>query len=303
MKTKNIIFGLLLIFSFNLFGQDYLFRVIATKGNIKFSASNSWKDAKAGDKLKKGEKVKVENGGYLSLIHVSGKPLELKNSGTFEADKLAKKFASGPSNLASRYAEFLLSEVKNKDGEKSYNTTGAVHRDYSEHAIKLHMTNNTSIAKGIPFNVYWDINKENKDKDLKLVVSNSEGTEIYSTDAKGNSATIDLSAIKLEEVHYFLKIVSKDDKKITSDKFHIVVIDAKKEKEIKSELSELEIDVTSALSNMLAGVFYEKQGLVLNAIESYKKAIEITPHMEDYKKIYSKFLIKNNITTEEEASK
>ena len=46
---------------------------------------------KTGASLKSGDELKVSENAYLGLVHVSGKPLELKTAGSYKVADLAAK--------------------------------------------------------------------------------------------------------------------------------------------------------------------------------------------------------------------
>src|SRR5262245_31834962 len=107
--------------------QDYAFKVLANKGANEYKSGESWQAVKTGASLKPGDELKVSENAYLGLVHVSGKPLELKQAGKYEVTKLAASVNAGTSVLA-KYTDFILSSNSAEAKKNRLSATGAVHR-------------------------------------------------------------------------------------------------------------------------------------------------------------------------------
>jgi hypothetical protein len=88
MKTTNFTFLLILLAS-AAFSQDYAFKVLANKGNNEVKTGASWTPLKTGATLRTGDELKLSENAYLGLVHVKGKPLELKLAGVYKVAELA----------------------------------------------------------------------------------------------------------------------------------------------------------------------------------------------------------------------
>src|SRR6218665_3094361 len=89
-------------------GQDYAFKVLANKGANEVKTGNAWAAVKTGASLKKEDELKVTENSYLGLVHASGKPMELKQAGTYKVADLAAKM-NGGSSVLTKYTDFILS--------------------------------------------------------------------------------------------------------------------------------------------------------------------------------------------------
>src|SRR5689334_14157863 len=100
MKIKNIalFFGFLSV-SYFAFAQDYAFKVLANKGANEIKSGGAWVPLKTGASLKKDDEVKLADNAYLGLVHLSGKPMELKMAGNYKVSDLETKVGSGSSVL------------------------------------------------------------------------------------------------------------------------------------------------------------------------------------------------------------
>src|SRR5437867_10309521 len=88
--------------------QEYTFRVLANKGANEVKSGDTWQPVKTGAQLKKGDELKISENASIGLVHVSGKPLEVKQAGNYKVDLLAEKVGTG-SSVLNKYTDFILS--------------------------------------------------------------------------------------------------------------------------------------------------------------------------------------------------
>src|SRR5689334_16714244 len=100
-----IILIALLTGNLNLFAQNtYSFRVLANKGqNMVKSANLESQLLKTGAKLIDSDEISIAEGGYVGLVHVGGKTVELKSPGTYNIQSLSEKVKGSSTSLASKY--------------------------------------------------------------------------------------------------------------------------------------------------------------------------------------------------------
>jgi hypothetical protein len=141
MKIKNISLLLALnLLGSLLFAQDYAFKVLANKGLNEVKSGESWAPLKTGASLKATDEVKLADNAYIGLIHVSGKPMEIKQAGNYKVAELAGKVSSG-SSVLSKYTDFILSSNSAEAKKNRLSATGAVHRGET-YAIQLMLPEN-----------------------------------------------------------------------------------------------------------------------------------------------------------------
>src|SRR5688572_26500544 len=117
MKNRLFLSAVGLLFSISAaFGQDYAFRVMASKGTNEVKSGDSWQAIKPGSSFKTGDELKLAENSYVGLIHVSGKPVEVRDAGTHKVADLAKSIQPGQSVL-NKYTDFILSS--NAEGKKN----------------------------------------------------------------------------------------------------------------------------------------------------------------------------------------
>jgi hypothetical protein len=79
MRLLAILFSVL--FAGSVSAQEYAFKVLVNKGQNEIKAGNNWKPIKVGASLNSVDELKISQNGYVGLVHVSGKPLEVKSAG------------------------------------------------------------------------------------------------------------------------------------------------------------------------------------------------------------------------------
>ena len=200
--TRKISFILasLLIVGFTGFGQGYTFRIMVSKGENKVKVgTGDWQALRIGGKLNDGDQVKLAESGYLGLVHSSGKTKELKTAGTYSIKELSSTISAGSKNIASKYADFVISKMSPEEREanrrKYASVTGAVERGDSDASINIFMPTSVSV-----YNSQVLIRWEPLDGDNTYVIKLKDLFEqtIMVAETTESSYTVDFSDPKLE---------------------------------------------------------------------------------------------------------
>ena len=296
MKNRHLVLVVGLLFSVSAaFGQDYAFRVMASKGSNEVKSGDSWQAVKPGSSLKSGDELKLAENSYVGLIHASGKPVEVRTPGTHKVADLAAKISPGQTVL-NKYTDFILSS--NAEGKKNkLSATGAVHRgDASD--IKLVLPANQFADV---FNSYAIINWESPKSGgpYVVVIKNMFDDELAKFETPETSLQVNLAAPELvNETAILVEVRSKADAKSKSEPTLIKKLNPAQSEKIKKELGELGNDVTTtetALNKYILAGFYEEKKLYIDAITSFEQAIKIEP---SYKEYYDDFLLRNKLKTQ-----
>jgi len=302
MKKISLLFSFLFVLI--IAGQaQYSFKVLAVKGNNKVYKGNSWSNVSAGTKLNSSEKIKLTSGGYLGLIHSSGKTLELKQSGEFSIKSLEKKVVAGKSGFGTKYGEFVADGMfsANDGAKNNYKKTGSISRG-DKTSIVVYGPERLVALKSVPFTIHW--NDCGADHTYTVSIKNLFNEEIHSIETSTNSATIDFNLEKFtigpQKGNYLLVIESNKDSKystksqngIKDHSYEINIIDDTKDKKIKTTLDNLkkDSDETSALDQMVIAAFYDQEGLMTYAVDSYSKATTLEPEVDHYKVQYEEYI-------------
>jgi hypothetical protein len=88
--------------------QDYTFRVLANKGANEIKSGAAWQPVKTGSTLNVSDEIRISENASVGLVHIKGKPLEVKQPGVYKVADLAAKVQTEASVL-NKYTDFILS--------------------------------------------------------------------------------------------------------------------------------------------------------------------------------------------------
>lgn len=276
-------------------GQDYAFRVLANKGSNEVKSGDAWQAIKTGSSLKPGDELKVSENSYLGLVHKSGKPIEIKQAGSYKVSDLAAKVGGGTSVL-NQYVDFVLSSNSAEAKKNRMSATGAVHRGLESIKVLLPANENSSV-----YNNSVVINWESEEPGPYIVtLKNMFEDELLKAETPEKSLEVNLADPKFaSESAILVEVKSKSDAKSKSEQKLIKKLSPDDQKKIKKSLDADfgEVKEESALNDFLMASFYEKNQLYIDAISSYEKAIKMAPDVPTYKEDYEEFLFRNKIKT------
>ncbi|HVD97546.1 MAG TPA: hypothetical protein VNB90_05020 [Cytophagaceae bacterium] len=296
MKNKSILLALtLLLASTMAFAQEEMFKVLASKGGNKLQTSGTtdWKALFVGKKLSKGDKITVDNNGYLGLAYKNGKTIELKKAGTYEVSKLAGEVATQNATTTAKYANYLAGEMSKTGGEdmaknkyKYMAVTGSVERGTNEIAVFVPKTLNvTALSNQVV--IEWE--PETNTKTYVVNVTNLFGDEILKQETTETSMLLNLDSKK--DKNYIVSIKSKENPDVKKD-IRITYPSNDKIVELNKQLTDLKAQLgeENALNKVILASFYEDNKLYLEALQNYEAAIKMEPEVDDYKVAYGQFL-------------
>ncbi len=290
----------------SLYAGGYEFKVMAVKGNVKIydASSKKWESAKTGSQASKNDKIKIHKNAYASLIHKSGKAVELSKPGTYNASAVSKKVAASKSNVSQRFADYLMDEISSSESleESDYasqmGTTGAVERSLEKpKPIKLNSPRKVHFMNPV-FTFRW---KPLKDvKNYKLIISDRFDKPIFEKEARCCSITLNADELDLNrDSYYFWKVRAESDKNKESDYACFLTLSDKKIGAIKDTVDIIKKELkggNKASSQIILAAFYEQNYLISQAINSYQKALKYAPNVPIYDNLYKRFLNKLQIT-------
>lgn len=297
MKTLTLSIVLLATLHFTLtFAQaDYAFKVMVNKGQNEVKAGDAWQPIKTGASLKSSDELKLGDNAYLGLIHVNGKPLELRKAGKYNVAELSAKMG-GSKSVVNKYTDFILSS--NVEKKNRLTATGAVHRGGVTTKVYLPVSEH-AIVFGDKVILDWE-----RDSTITTYVVSLKsifGDDLMTTETTSN-LVIDLNDPKFaEEDNIMVEVYPKGQPEKTPDPAFVIKKLSKADKErIKTQLSgisEISAD-ESALSKLIMAGFYEENKLLIDAATAYQEAIALAPEVEQYKEDYNNFLLRNAIKSE-----
>lgn len=274
--------------------QDYTFRVLANKGANEVKSGDSWQPIKTGAQLKKGDELKISENASVGLVHVTGKPLEVKQAGSYKVDDLAAKVGNG-SSVLNKYTDFILSSNSAEAKKNRLSATGAVHRGLED--IKVYLPENQYAEI---FNNIAVINWESAKGGAPFVVSvkNMFDEELAKIETPENVTQIDLSDPKFtNETAVLVEVKSKADGKSKSEQHLIKKLSPGRYDVVKKQLGEETADLKdeTAFNKYLLASIYEEKKLFIDAITCYEQAIKMDPANPTYKEGYEEFLLRNKL--------
>jgi hypothetical protein len=297
MKTTKLsLLVSFLIIASTVLAQDYAFKVLANKGANEFKSGNAWQPLKTGSSLKAGDEVKLGDNSYIGLVHASGKPMELKQSGSYKVNDLSNKVGGGTSVL-NKYTDFILSSNSAESKKNRLSATGAVHRATDIAAIKLLLPENQHSGIYNPIAIInWDGSKVAGP--YVVILRNMYDEEIEKLETPETSIQVDLSKAKFaSEDAILVEVTSKADPKQASKQHLIKKLPTAEQEKVKKSLAEIlgEVSEQTALNKFILAGFYEEQNLFIDAISAYEQAIKLAPDVPSYKEAYQDFLMRHGL--------
>jgi hypothetical protein len=295
MKNKIFFFSFVFVLTqLSVVAQNYSFKVLVNKGKNEVKSGNNWNAIKVGASLSEKDEIKVGSNAYIGLVHVTGKPLELKEENTYKVADLAKKISTG-SSVLTKYTDFILSS--NTTAKNNMNATGAVHRGPKE--LKVYLP--TVAAQAVFYNSHQVINWDNEGLKGPFTVTFSTlfEDELKRIKTSENTVTIDLSSSEFQNEDNIMVIVTADSDAKQSAKYTLKRLsksDKIKIENLLQEISSSTADETALNKFILAG-FYEENNLLIDAATNYLDAIKLAPEVAEYKQYYHDFLLRTGVKT------
>ena len=298
MKKGNFLLtvGFLAVSSWT-FGQDYAFKVLANKGSNEVKSGDGWLAVKTGTSLKAGDELKISENAYLGLVHSSGKPIEIKQAGSYKVADLAAKVSGGTSVL-NKYTDFILSSNSAESKKNRLSATGAVHRGGPEDITVFLPENQYSSIYNSTVIINWDAKGSGP---YVVTLKNMFEDELFRAETPEKSLQVNLSEAKFaNEAAILVEVKSKVDGKSKSEQHLIKKLAPAEQERVKKALAEIngQVREESALDNLILAGFYEQNKLFIDAITAYEKAIKMSPDVPSYKEAYDEFLLRNKIKLE-----
>jgi hypothetical protein len=288
MKTKlTLVVGFTLITNL-LFAQTYAFKVIVSKGKTEIKTSGTWQLIKVGTTLKATDELKIAENSYLGLVHANGRPLEVRDAGSFKVSDLVTRLGSGTSVL-SKYTDFILSS--NQEKKNRLSATGAVHRGFKDVIMVYLPGSERSELLGDKIGLQWS--SDEVAGPYEVVFSSLQEDELARVETNDNQLMVDMTSEPFKD-HYevLVKVVAKANRGKGSKDYIIKKLRpadrakyAKALEEVKGTAAE-----NTALSKYIMAGFYEENFLLNDALTAYQEAMQLAPDVTLYKEAYVEFL-------------
>lgn len=279
------------------YSQDYAFKVLANKGSNEVKTGEVWQPLKTGSTLKAGDEVKLADNAYIGLVHATGKPMELKQAGSYQVSALEQKVGTG-SSVLNKYTDFILSSNSAEAKKNRLSATGAVHRATETTVIDLILPDKNQHSEVYEDQAFirWDGSKaagpyvvtfRNMFDDVLTRIETPE-TSVEVNFAEGKFAN---------ETNILVEVATKADEKQASSSYLIKKLTGTDREKIQKSLSEImgQVQETTALNSFILASFFESNNLLIDAIGAYEEAITMAPEVPTYKEAYDEFLLRHNL--------
>ena len=285
---KRLILPIFIFFSCTLYAQSYTFKVLVSKGKTEIKSVNSWQAIKVGASLKATDEVKISENSYLGLIHANGKPLEIREAGSFKVSELVSRLGEG-SNVLNKYTDFILSSDQEKKNRLS--ATGAVHRGVKDVIIVYLSGTDRAELYGDKLGVQWS--SEEVKGPYQVVFTTLLDDELARFETTSNQVIVSMNEGNLkDEYEIMVKVVSKENPGKGSKDYIIKRLrpaDREKFTKVMDEIKGAVASETALSKYYLAGI-YEENFLINDALTAYQEAIKLAPDVTVYQDAYKEFL-------------
>jgi len=296
MKIR-LSFIIISLFAFSLVNaQSDLFKVMASKGGLIKSAE-SWSTLISGKKVHANSQIKILKGGYVSLLHKSGKSVELKKEGIYDVNKLASGINTVKKSYSQKYANYVMVGMTGgKGSNQSMDDTGSVTRSDKRNkvgipnTIMLFASSETNVDSKLANTIKWT--EISDAKSYKIVVSDLNNKVLFEKIINGNAISFNDINVELKSGEkYIFNVSVNNSEEYTPAKCTLTILSQVETESINEELGNLknELDAESAIDNLIFAAFYEEKGLYLDAFQHYEKALILAPKVRDYQKAYDEF--------------
>lgn len=294
MKASVLTLSLSIFISFTQ-AQDYAFKVLANKGANEVKSGTDWLPVKTGASLKNEDELKLSANSYMGLVHATGKPLELKQPGSYKISDLAAQVKSG-SSVLTKYTDFILSSNSPEAKKNRLSATGAVDRgDNAAIQLLLPQNQHSGIYNNVAI-ISWV--GTNVPGPYIITVRNMFDDELAQLETPETSYQIDLADSKFSKENALLiEVKAKNDPKQVSKQHLIKKLAPAEQESVKKSLNEImgEVQEQTALNKFILAGFYEENNLFIDAISAYEEAIKLAPDVTSYREAYDDFLIRHGI--------
>lgn len=294
MKNSKLILVLGFIFTISgAFGQDYAFKVLANKGTNEVKSGDSWQALKTGASLNATDEVRLAENAYLGLIHKTGKPIEVKQAGSYKVADLASQVKGGTSVL-NKYTDFILSSNSAEAQKNRLSATGAVHRGAK--GLRVYLPD-AQFANVLNKRVVIRWEEVKGGSPFVVILKNMFDDEILKKETTEARLEIDLSDPKLSnESAILVEIRSLSDPELKTEKNLLIKkLPAAQLEALTKEMETLtqQVDTQTAISKYIMTGFYEEKNLFIDAVTAYEDLIKMAPDVPSYKESYEEFLLRN----------
>ncbi len=289
IKLLSLIIGLSL--SYISFAQGS-FTVLSAKGENVVQQGAEYSPLGPGMKLPENAKIMLGEGGAVELSSADGKTVNINTPGIYTMNDVAGNFKADNSGLAQRYLAYVFNEMSagTTSNTSNMSITGSVERSLEDNGISLFSPESTYFMQRAT-TFQWD-SKEDLGA-CKVRVLNLFDEPVIEETVSGKAATLDLSKIEFEEDAIYKVIVeSVDNPNMKSGELILRVPSEEEREQFTRDMAEIESekDEESPLYHALMAKFCKVNGLYVDAVAHFERALELAPESDMIRIEYDAFL-------------
>ncbi len=277
--------------------DKYEFKVLAKTGpSEQLSSTGVQKEVKIGSLLSSGNKLIVQSGSYIGLVHKSGHTMEIKDAGNYDIQTLSANLSAGHGSVSSKYIDYIInkwddeSEMLEVDYRQYLNVTGSVERGNGD-MISVKLPKYVDILNQSIL-IQWS--KIDTSSEYVLSVKNMYGKTIYKRKTKNNQLELNFQQAPFNSEEILIVNVSAGNNIISED-YALKKVPAATAEELNKELSSFKLfkyEKTSISCLALAN-FYEQNNLIADALVEYENARSMSPDSPQFETAYNAFLLRH----------
>jgi len=269
-----------------------VFTVLSAKGENVVQKGTEYEPLGPGMKLPANAKIMLGEGGAVELSSANGSTVNLNKAGIYTMNDVAGNFKADNSGLAQRYLSYVFNEMTADDGGITNNMsiTGSVERSLENNGISLFSPESTYFMQKAT-TIQWA--SEAELGECKVQVLNLFDEPIIEQVVTGNAVTLDLSKVEFEEdAFYKLIVVSNTNPSMKSGELILKVPSKIERAQFQQDLIEIDKnkDESSPLYYALMAKFCKVNGLYVDAVTNFEKALALAPESEMIRIEYDAFL-------------
>lgn len=296
IKYTLVLLAFLVVISSASAQSAFTFKVLVSKGKAEIKSGANWSVLKVGTSLKENDEVKVAENSYLGLIHSNGRPLEIKEAGSYKVSELASRLGKAQS-VMSKYTDFILSSTDAKQSRLT--ATGAVHRG-TENSIALYLPDAPKYKTyGDRAVIGWSALPDATK--YIVIVRNLFEEELGRFEVSTNSYELDMSKAPFaSENELLVKILSANSPTLGSREIAIHRQSPNERALITKAMEDFGPDIKeeTALNKFILAGFFEEKYLLVDALTAYQDAMRLAPDVTAYKDAYQDFLKRAGFVSE-----
>ncbi|MBD1209019.1 MAG: hypothetical protein H9535_11335 [Ignavibacteria bacterium] len=265
--------------------------------------------------------LRIDAGGYVALVHYTGKSLELRNAGTYKSTELEQRLAQGQASSTQKVATFVLNAMGQKNKSDSHrenmNTLGAVARmstgddkevtvlvprmgSVTDSAVFLQWysdaTGGSQTGTGLvlPTQTPKQVPQSPKAVVYRIEIKSEQGKILHALETTDTSLILKPALIGIQRGNLIRWTVNLLGSKVRQE-YNVRWLSQDDATALADTLATIQKefpDTASPLGHILQAMLFERYECYTEAIQHYKTAIHNAPFVYDYNEALNVLTVK-----------